>query len=324
VKKIGFIGLGIMGKPMAKNLLDGGVSLLINDVVPEAVETVKRFGGVPAALSEMTDCDFIFVIVPNGAITQDALAESLTPRTSLVCLNAVSNVTGAKTDIAAAAKLLRPQNITVLVDGAQALGHDVFDMDELGVDIVAAPGHKGLHGPQGTGFLAFKKEIALSPILFGGTGTDSANLYQPLGSPDAYESGTLNTPGIAGLREGIVWTIKRQTEIREKSRSLTARLISGLSALKNIRLYTAPNDLNGVVSFNIGGLSSSSVADVLNETYDIAVRAGLHCAPLVHKTLGTLKSGAVRASIGYDTEAKEIDLFVSSIKEIERDARRTE
>ncbi|MDR3293224.1 MAG: aminotransferase class V-fold PLP-dependent enzyme [Clostridiales bacterium] len=263
------------------------------------------------------------VLTANGAVTADALAESLTPRTSLVCLNAVSNVTGAKTDLAAAAKILRPQNIPLLVDGAQALGHDVFDMD-VGGDLVAAPGHKGLHGPQGTGFLAFRKEIALAPILFGGTGTDSANLYQPIGSPDAYESGTLNTIGIAGLREGIVWTMKHQTEIREKSRTLTARLITGLSALPNIRLYTAPNDLNGVVSFNIGDLSSSIVADILNETYDIAVRAGLHCAPLVHKTIGTLKSGAVRASIGYDNTAKEIDVFVASIKEIQRGAQRAE
>ncbi|MDR2047394.1 MAG: aminotransferase class V-fold PLP-dependent enzyme [Clostridiales bacterium] len=257
------------------------------------------------------------VVEPKkGGATAEDIERALRPDTYLVCINHVSNVTGTEADIEAIGALAARQGFLFLADCAQSLGHIPVNMKKCGVDMLASAGHKGLHGPQGTGFLAFRPMLALRPLLFGGTGTESDSVYQPATPPEAFESGTVNTPGICGLREGIIWTLRHQTEIREKIKTLSSELIGGLSELKNVAVYTSPSDLNGVVTFNIDGFTSSEVGDILNERYGVAVRTGLHCAPLVHKTLGTLKNGAVRAGIGCDNTSADIKKLLAAVKEI--------
>jgi selenocysteine lyase/cysteine desulfurase len=164
----------------------------------------------------------------------------------------------------------------------------------------------------------FSGKITLKPILFGGTGTASDSVYQPSSAPEAFESGTVNTPGICGLAEGIKWTLENKKEIEEKIRVLSRELLNGLASIKKVILYTAQNDLNGVVSFNVEGMTSSDAGDILNENYGIAVRTGLHCAPLVHNRLKTLKNGAVRVGIGYVNTRSDIKKLLSAVNDMTR------
>lgn len=258
------------------------------------------------------------VLTPDytGKISPKAVARAITPDTSLVAITHVSNVTGAVQPIYEIAEEVSKKGVNFLVDSAQSIGHLPIDMRE-GIDILCAPGHKGLHGPQGTGFLAHRKNLEITPILDGGTGTSSMNLIQPTDSPEGLESGTQNTPAIAGLLAGMMWTEKKKPILVERTNLLTANLIDGLQSINKARVYTRDTQ-TGVVAFNIKNMYPGEVADILNNEYDIAVRSGLHCAPLAHKYLGTFPDGAVRASIGYNNNKSDIERFLQAIKEISK------
>ena len=245
------------------------------------------------------------------AVTAKDLVPFLNKRVCLLAMAEQSNLTGARhhiEDIAAAAK---SRGIPVLLDAAQSLGHT--DADYKDVDFLACSGHKGLHGPQGTGFLAYRDKV-LTPLLYGGTGSDSYMLTQPASYPEGLESGTQNTLGIAGLAAGIRWTIKHKTKIQNLMSILTARLLEGLKTLDGIRVLYEQG--NGVAAFNIKNLPSGEVANILDTDYRIAVRSGLHCAPLAHRYFGTDKQGAVRASMGWGNTADDIDNLLYALKGI--------
>ncbi len=258
------------------------------------------------------------VLTPDyfGKISPKAVARAITPDTSLVAITHVSNVTGAVQPIYEIAEEVSKKGVLFLVDSAQSIGHLPIDMRE-GIDILCAPGHKGLHGPQGTGFLAHRKNIEIIPLLDGGTGTSSGSLVQPTEVPEGLESGTQNTPGIAGLLAGMMWTEKKKSILVERTTFLTSYLIEGLQSINKVRVYTKETQ-TGVVAFNVKNIFPGEVADILNNEYDIAVRSGLHCAPLAHKYLGTFPDGAVRASIGYNNSKSDIDRFLDAIKEISK------
>ncbi len=225
----------------------------------------------------------------------------------LCVLSGASNVTGDVLDVERVAKLTKKHNVKLLVDGAQSVPICDTNMSSFQIDMLACPAHKGLHATQGIGFLIFKNDIELCPILHGGTGSFSSELTPPILIPDSFEVGTQFSAGISALYEGAKWTYTNLEKIKINTVRLSKMLISSLEAI-GATLYTK-NVTTGVVAFNFKDVDSNLIADNLAEK-EIALRAGLHCAPLCHQSLGTLHQGAVRVSIGCDNTESDIARFL--------------
>ncbi|WP_027339669.1 aminotransferase class V-fold PLP-dependent enzyme [Halonatronum saccharophilum] len=254
-----------------------------------------------------------------GQIKSKQIKESLNNNTKLVIMDHGSNVTGSLAPIEEVGKLLEGKGIYFLVDAAQTAGVRAIDVQEMKIDMLAFTGHKGLFGPQGTGGLYLREDIALKPLMYGGTGSYSEDLYQPNVRPDRYESGTSNTPGIAGLKAGIEFILKEGIEkISKYEDRLTSYLIEKLKTIPQIILYGPLNieERVSVISFNLGDEDSGEVGYILDKFFNIGVRTGLHCAPLAHKTLGTEERGTVRLSLGYFNTEEEIERTIKAIKDI--------
>lgn len=256
----------------------------------------------------------LMVIRPDesGRILPSHLDSAL-QNADFCAVSLASNVTGARIDLASLSASAQKYGVVTLLDGAQAVPLVKPDFKKHMPDMLALPGHKGLHGPQGTGLLIFRKDLKLQPLLMGGTGTASDSTYQPLEPPEALEAGTLFSGGIAALHAGAKWSFENRERNGAVIKRLAEELIDYLKGL-GAELYTDDPTL-GVVSFNLRGKDSSFVANALAEK-DIAVRGGLHCAPLAHTALGTLSRGAVRASIGADNTEKDIYLFVAALEKL--------
>lgn len=237
----------------------------------------------------------------------DRIESVITSNTELIAVNHVSNVSGRKVDINAISEIADRNNIPLLVDGAQSLGHEEIDMNDGKITFLAGAGHKGLHGVQGVGFLVIKRDVCLEPIKVGGTGTLSSSLEHPTDLPESLECGTLNSIGISALKSGIEWTYTNMRVIKAHNDALSALGHKLLSSVSNVVMYsTFPSP---IIAFNIADYPSNEIADYLNGR-GIAVRGGLHCAPLAHKALGTLEQGIVRASIGMNnTKSDIIELY---------------
>ena len=256
----------------------------------------------------------LMVIRPDesGRILPSHLDSAL-QNADFCAVSLASNVTGARIDLASLSASAQKYGVVTLLDGAQAVPLVKPDFKKHMPDMLALPGHKGLHGPQGTGLLIFRKDLKLQPLLMGGTGTASDSTYQPLEPPEALEAGTLFSGGIAALHAGAKWSFENRERNGAVIKRLAEELIDYLKGL-GAEIYTDDPTL-GVVSFNLRGKDSSFVANALAEK-DIAVRGGLHCAPLAHTALGTLSRGAVRASIGADNTEKDIYLFVAALEKL--------
>jgi cysteine desulfurase family protein len=254
-----------------------------------------------------------------GRIDVKRLEAALTPRTSLIVCSHASNLLGSIVPVEDIAEVARRHGARLLVDAAQTAGTYPIDIEKMGIDMLAFPGHKGLLGPQGTGGLYIAPDLEIDPLIHGGTGSRSEEPGMPSVRPDRYEAGTRNTPGIAGLNEGVKIILHETVEtIHTKERKLTERLMEGLSRLPGLEILgpKAGEDRAGIVSFVLQGAESSEVADMLDKKYGIAVRAGWHCAPLAHETAGTLETGAVRASVGYYTTESDVDRLIEAMEEI--------
>ncbi len=220
----------------------------------------------------------------------------LTPEVSAVVCNHVSNVFGYVLPVAEISALCARRGVPLILDASQSAGCLPVHLDELGAAFIAMPGHKGLYGPQGTGLLLCNHETA--PILRGGTGSVSIRQDMPDFLPDRLEAGTQNIAGVAGLLEGLRFVRSQGEEkILDHERRLAARAAEQLSALPGVRVYAARGLFcqSGVLSFQVEGMDCEEVGETLGGM-GIAVRAGLHCAPLAHRSAGTLKAGTVRAS----------------------------
>jgi cysteine desulfurase/selenocysteine lyase len=239
----------------------------------------------------------------------------------MVAITQASNVNGAIQPIAEIAERTRRSGAKLLVDGAQTVGAMPVDVRAMGIDLLAFPGHKALFGPPGTGVLYVGLRVDLEefqPLRTGGTGVNSEDDLPPSGLPHRYEAGTLNTLGIAGLLSGVqyvegigIHTIERQHF------SLTTRLIDGLTAINGVHVYAASaNARAAVVSFSIDGWEPAEAGAVLDQSFDIACRTGLHCAPDACATIGAGPNGTIRFSPGWFTTADEIDAAVSAVAEI--------
>ena len=238
--------------------------------------------------------------------------------TKLCAMTHASNVTGTIIPIEAICKIAGKNNIATLVDASQTAGHQTIHMKKQGIDMLAFPGHKGLMGPQGTGMLLIEGEVDLKPILHGGTGGFSEDPDQPIHFPERLESGTLNTPGIAGLYAALKAYEDRKTENVPRETILIRKLLRGLQVMPEVTCYgpDADSQRMPIAAFNIKNIDSQEIAMVLDSHYNIAVRAGLHCSPLTHGTLQTTEQGVVRVSLGFYNTEKEVDLFLHAIEEI--------
>lgn len=262
---------------------------------------------------------------PDGTVAPAQFQRALTPRADLVVCTHASNLTGAIQPVAEIAALCRRAGARFVLDAAQTAGLLDIDATALGCDLIAMPGHKGLYGPMGTGALFIAEGVELEPLRVGGTGSSSQSVYQPADLPERMESGTLNLPGIAGLSAGLDFVASEGARIRARERALIEQLLRGLSGIPGVRVLGPQTAAAraGVVSFNLGALPSTDVADALgtlstDEARCIAVRAGLHCAPLAHEHYGTLEQGAVRVSVGAFNSQADIAAALDAIDDIAR------
>lgn len=253
----------------------------------------------------------------NGIIEPDTVRKAIRPDTVLIEATHASNVTGAIQPVSEIGKIAESAGIPFLVDGAQAIGTLPVSVEEIGCSLYAFPGHKAIGGPQGTGGLYIRPGTSLFPLREGGTGTDSESIRQPQELPERYEAGTLNLPGIAGLRAGAEHALQDSGALF-RERELTELLLGGLKAL-GATVYGPQDALSrvGTVSFNLADLPSSELADLLDRQ-NICVRSGLHCSPMTHRLQGTLQRGAVRASIGRYTTEDEIDSLLRALYAIQK------
>ena len=255
----------------------------------------------------------------QGFLNIDDLEKAIKPNTKLIVTTHASNVCGTLIDIKSISEIANKHNILYLIDASQTVGVYDIDLKDIKADMLAAPGHKGLLGPQGTGILYIREGLNIGILKEGGTGSRSEDLFQPDLLPDKYESGTHNTPGIVGLNEGVKFIFKEGIDkIKEHEEELCKYMLERLEEVPNIKIY-GPKDANkraSVISINIGNMDSGEITFLLDSEYDIATRSGIHCAPLAHKTLGTLEQGAVRFSIGYFNTKEEIDKAINALKEI--------
>jgi len=266
----------------------------------QVITTVYEHNSVLRPLKELAESGAITLTVIDHS-DETALINALRRPTSLVVMTAMSNVTGKSFDIGNLSKIIKAKSdAKILVDMAQAAGHVKPDLRY--VDMCAFAGHKSLHGVQGTGFLSVKNGTNLQARILGGTGTSSLSIRHPNTIPDGMEAGTLNTPGIAALKEGVKWTYKNFDAINNNIKEVSNVIYEGLKCIEKVTVYSCAN---GIILFNIEGVPSEKTADYLNEKHKIAVRSGLHCAPLIHKKIGTSPFGAVRISIGADNTVKQ-------------------
>ena len=256
----------------------------------------------------------------KGRIRYDLLESSVKSNTSAIVLTHASNLSGNVTDLAFVSNFAKKHGLLLIVDASQTAGSLPINVVKMGIDILCFTGHKGLFGPQGTGGLYVREGLTLSPLKSGGSGIHSFDRQHPTDMPTALEAGTLNGHGIAGLNAGLDYILSTGVKnIHAKEISLARRFVNGISDISDLKLY---GDIDAplrtpIISLNNGNMSSASVSDILWEDYEICVRAGAHCAPLMHKTFGTEKQGAVRFSFScFNTEA-EIDTAIRAMHEIE-------
>jgi cysteine desulfurase family protein len=258
----------------------------------------------------------------RGLIDPDAVATAIRPETRMIAMIHASNVTGAVQPVREIGRLAHDHEVLFLVDAAQSLGHIPVDVQACHIDLLAAPGHKGLLGPLGTGILyaAPGAEQKMRPLRQGGTGTNSENEIHPRGYPDGFEAGNLNVPGVIGLLAALRFLEHQGLgALRKHEQELTRQLIDGFSAIRGVTVLgprEAPSQV-GVVSITLDGYDPQEVAAMLDATEGIQVRSGLHCAPRIHAALGTLaRGGAIRFSTGPFNTSAEVHRAVHAIAEL--------
>ncbi len=259
----------------------------------------------------VVDCD------TNGYVTPGDIEQAIRPDTSAIVVNHCSNVTGAVLDLETIGRMARQHDVLFVVDASQSAGAEPIDVQRQSIDLLAFTGHKSLYGIPGTGGLYMHQAMSLRPLKVGGTGVRSDLPHQPREMPLYYEAGTMNLLGITALHAGVDYVLRQGVQvIGSKKKQQLERLRAELSKIPGIVLC-APEMTSthtGVLSFNLDGISPEEVGYVLEHSFGILVRAGLHCAPLIHKALGSYPAGSVRVSLSYFTTDDEIDQFVAAVK----------
>ena len=251
-----------------------------------------------------------FVGVDDRAVLRyEQFEELLRPNTKAVVVTGASNVTGNATDLAFVAHFAKKHGLLLIVDAAQTAGACPIPVKKLGIDVLCFTGHKGLLGPQGTGGLYVRPGLRAAPLVVGGSGIHSFDERHPAEMPTALEAGTLNVPGIAGLGAGVRWILEQGVETLQAKEIALARLFyEAVREIPGVVVYGSFEEPRApIVSLNLAGEDSARVADALWEEFGICVRAGAHCAPLIHKPLRTVEQGMERFSFSHqNTEAEAL------------------
>lgn len=261
------------------------------------------------------------VVLPNdhGRLNPYDFEKALRPKTRLVCVTHASNVTGALSPIEEIGEICSRRGVFLFVDAAQTAGVWPIDVRRMNIDLLAFTGHKGLMGPPGTGGLAVSPRVALDSLLEGGTGSNSDHEEQPDFWPDKMEAGTPNTWGIVGLHAAATF-LKRKgiLTIQKREERLVARFLREVQKFPQVRVFGPADERNrvAVVSLHVEGMDPVELGFRLDQEYGIQVRAGLHCAPLAHRSLGTYPTGTVRFSFGFFNTEVEIDYILSALYEV--------
>ena len=257
----------------------------------------------------------------DGNLDYAAFENAVKPNTKAVVITFASNVTGLVVDMKQVAAFCKKHGLLLIVDGAQAAGALPIHMGEMGIDVLCFTAHKSLYGPQGIGGLCVAPHVKVAPVKFGGSGSNSFDKTQPTEMPDALEAGTLNAHGIAGLMAGVGYIgEKGMDSLFGKGQALAAQFYEGVSAIFGVKIYSLfhlPH--TPVVALNIGDMDSGAVEDLLSREYGICARGGAHCAPLLHRALGTEKQGAVRFSFSSFNTAEEVTRAVEAVADISKD-----
>ena len=298
-----------------KGLLKAGDHVLVSSMEHNAVMR---------PLTQLLDKGITFDTIPcdsTGSIQMDSIEPLIRPNTVAMIINHASNVCGTIQPLELIGPICKAHNLQYIVDAAQTAGVIPIDMKACHIDALCFTGHKGLLGPQGIGGIILTKEMAqtLTPLIAGGTGSFSHLETMPTHMPDAFESGTLNLPGIIGLNEGLSYIESQGMEnIHNHELTLTKTFLEGLQDIEHINVIGKQNlqDRTAVVSITIDGMDPANIAYELESTYHIMTRVGLHCAPRAHQTLGTYPEGTVRFSFGYANTLKDVEAALSALNTI--------
>lgn len=297
-----------------KGLLKPGDHVIISAVEHNAVVRPLEYLIQYGVTYSTVPCD------SEGRLLLASLEEQIKgyPRTKIVCISHASNVLGTTQPIKEIGHIVRKYGLCFLVDAAQSAGVLPIDVVDMNIDLLAFTGHKGLLGPQGSGGLYVRPGLALTPLIHGGTGNHSALLMQPTIMPEGLESGTRNIPAIAGLAAGANFCLKNMEIIRTHEINLLDRLLDYFNSQRKIKYYGPRNSKErvGLVSFNIEGTVPDDLGTMLDSKYGIITRTGLHCSPLAHQVMGTMKTGAIRVSVGAFTTEGDVNFFIQAISEL--------
>jgi cysteine desulfurase/selenocysteine lyase len=255
----------------------------------------------------------------GGYLDPSDIKKAIRHETKLIAITHASNVTGAVQPIAEIGRITREQNVFLLADAAQSAGAVDIDVNRDFIDMLAFPGHKSLFGPQGTGGLLVGERVDLLPWREGGTGKDSDSVYQPRDLPFRLEGGTPNSLGIVGLGAGVEFVEKEgRQKIHKREMELSSKLLKFLNDHEAFRVLGPKDTKNRVsaVAFCVQGLDPAEAGAILDETFEIAVRPGLHCAPYIHKQYSCFPEGSVRVSPGYFNTEEEIDTLITALSQI--------
>ena len=286
------------------------------------VTTVLEHNSVLRPLYRLQDRGILLTIVgadAKGRLDMAALERAVRPDTRAVFCTHASNLTGNLVDIARIGAMTRKKGLLFVVDAAQTAGLFPIDMSAMGIDALCLTGHKSLMGPQGTGALLLREGVMAAPLKVGGSGIRTFDREHPAAMPTRLEAGTLNVHGIAGLGAALRYISSvGQDRIRAREQALAARFYSGIRAVPGVTVYGdfEAAERAPIVSLNLTGVDSGVVSDALMTSYGIVTRSGGHCAPLMHRALGTEKTGAVRFSFGYDNTEEEVDTAIRAIREL--------
>lgn len=270
-------------------------------------------------IERQIEVDYIDLDQETAEVKYQEIENAVREKTKLIICSHASNVLGTVNDLQQIGEFAAAENILFLVDAAQTAGVIPIEAAKMKFDFLAVPGHKSLFGPPGVGSLYVRNPEIIKPLKEGGTGTNSLSTTQPEIMPDYLEAGTLNTPGIIGLAAGVEFIQNEGLKnIHQKEMKLLKKLIDGLTILPKIKVYGKKDIKNrtAVTAFNLEGYSSNQLAFKLQHEYNIQLRGGLHCAPLLHKFLATDKQGMLRISPGYFNTEAEVNKFLNIIEKI--------
>lgn len=251
-----------------------------------------------------------------GVLHYEEFEQLLCPETKAVVVTGASNVTGNRTDLAFVSAFAKKHGLLFLVDAAQTAGAAPMDVQALGIDALCFTGHKALLGPQGTGGLYVRPGLSVAPLVVGGSGIHSFAEHHPAEMPTALEAGTLNVPGLAGLGAGVKWLLQQDAAALEARETALARsFYEMVREIPGVKLYGSFREPRApIVSLNLAGEDSARVADALWEEAGVCVRAGAHCAPLMHRALGTAEQGVVRFSFSHQNTEEEVQTAARALR----------